>query len=252
MMRGVKLSAEATTVRQILPWRDMYRLEMACQIVHDSLHFREEWTVPYLLRAGEIVVGYGSIAIGGPWKDKPTVFEFFVAPDWRRRAFDLFEVLLNESKAVGVEVQSNDPLITVMAHTYAPGVTSESILYHDRLTTHLTVDGATFRKAVEERGEPKWDWVVEVDGVVAASGGLMWHYNRPYGDIYMEVKEAYRRRGLGAYLVQEIKRVCYEMGSVPSARCNPTNIASRKTLQKAGFVPCGCILSGPLAVREQA
>ena len=248
----MKLSAKATVLGEILPWRDMYRLEMACQVIHDSLHEREGWTISYMLRAGETAVGYGSIAIGGPWKDKPTVFEFYVTPDWRVRAFDLFEALLDESKAVAIEVQSNDPLITVMAHTYAPGVTSESILYHDQVTTRHPSPGAVFRKAVQERGEPKWDWVLEVDGVVAASGGLMWHYNRPYGDIYMEVKEAYRRRGLGAYLVQEIKRVCYEMGSVPGARCNPNNIASRKTLQKAGFVPCGCILSGPLAVRGQA
>jgi RimJ/RimL family protein N-acetyltransferase len=34
------------------------------------------------------------------------------------------------------------------------------------------------------------------------------------------------------------------LGSVPAARCNPHNIASRKTLQKTGFVPCGHILTG--------
>ena len=50
----------------------------------------------------------------------------------------------------------------------------------------------------------------------------------------MEVAEAFRKRGLGCYLVQELKRVCYEQGSVPAARCSPTNIPSRKTLQKAG------------------
>jgi GNAT superfamily N-acetyltransferase len=60
----------------------------------------------------------------------------------------------------------------------------------------------------------------------------------------MEVGERFRRRGFGSYLVQELKRVCYENGNVPGARCNQKNIASRKTLQKAGFVPCGQILSG--------
>jgi GNAT superfamily N-acetyltransferase len=69
---------------------------------------------------------------------------------------------------------------------------------------------------------------------------------QPYGDIYMSVAEPLRRRGLGSYLVQELKRVCYENGDVPAARCNPTNVASRKMLQKAGFVPCGHILAGKL------
>jgi ankyrin repeat protein len=49
------------------------------------------------------------------------------------------------------------------------------------------------------------------------------------------------------FKVQELKRVCYEGGNVPGARCNPRNVASRKTLQKAGFVPCGHILNGSVA-----
>src|SRR5580765_4171238 len=70
---GMQLSAKATTVEQIAPWRDLYRQEMSCQIVHDSLHARKGWTQPFLLFAGEVTAGYGSIAVGGPWKGKPTV-----------------------------------------------------------------------------------------------------------------------------------------------------------------------------------
>ena len=60
----------------------------------------------------------------------------------------------------------------------------------------------------------------------------------------MEVDERYWRRGYGSLLVQELKRTCYEMGRIPAARCNVTNVASRATLQKAGFLPCGRILRG--------
>jgi GNAT superfamily N-acetyltransferase len=63
----------------------------------------------------------------------------------------------------------------------------------------------------------------------------------------MDVAEPFRRRGLGSFLVQELKRVCYEGGSVPAARCSPRNIASYLTLQKAGFVPCGNILNGSVS-----
>ena len=65
----------------------------------------------------------------------------------------------------------------------------------------------------------KWRGVIEVDGQVAATGGILFHYNRPYGDIYMDVAEPFRRRGLGSFLVQELKRVCYENGHLPAARC---------------------------------
>jgi GNAT superfamily N-acetyltransferase len=91
-------------------------------------------------------------------------------------------------------------------------------------------------------------WVVSVGGVVAAAGDILFHYNRPFGDIFMKVGEAFRRRGVGTYLVQELKRVCYEGGSVPAARCNPKNIASRQTLQRAGFIPCGHILNGTVSL----
>ena len=204
----------------------------------------------YLLKVGDTVVGYGSIAVSGPWKDKPTAYEFYVLPQYRSRAFDLFETLLADGGAVGIEVQSNDPLITVMLHTYAHHIESDSILFHDRLTTSHRPEGVTFRKATpadvarllpHQQGA---DYVVDCNGDIAGSGGILFHYNRPYGDIYMEVAEPFRRRGFGSYLVQELKRVCYENGNVPGARCNQKNTASRRTLQSAGFVPCGQILSG--------
>lgn len=189
-------------------------------------------------------------------KDKPTIYEFHVAPPARNRVFDLFQALLAASGAVAIETQSNDPQLTVMLHAFARDVASESILFHDRLTTsHPPPPGVTFRPAMaadaaritEQKLDSGAKWLLESDGKVAATGGILFHYNRPYGDIFMAVAEEFRRRGLGSYLVQELKRVCYENGDVPAARCNPTNAPSRATLQKAGFVPCGHILTGAIA-----
>jgi GNAT superfamily N-acetyltransferase len=62
----------------------------------------------------------------------------------------------------------------------------------------------------------------------------------------MKIAEPFQRRGLGAYLVQQLKAACRANGRIPAARCNVQNLASRKTLQRAGFVPCGNILAGDL------
>jgi GNAT superfamily N-acetyltransferase len=241
---------------EIEAMRDIYRQEMNCQIIHDSIHSRPGWTEEYLLTDDGVSVGYGSVAVGGPWKEKPTLYEYFVLPQFRSRMFDLFIDLLTSSRAIMIETQSNDPLLTVMLHTFAQNVTSESILFHDKLTTSHSPLNAVFRRAspddgaqiVQQELDSEAKWVVSVEGTVAAAGDILYHYNRPYGDIYMKVGESFRRRGLGSYLVQELKRVCYEGGSVPAARCNPKNIASRKTLQKAGFVPCGHILNGTVTL----
>src|SRR6266566_8092197 len=254
----MELSVKQTTFEEIESWRDFYRQEMNCQIIHDSIHSRSGWTLEYFLSAGGAPVGYGSIAVAGPWKDKPTLYEFYVLPYYRSFLFDLFSVLLSASGANRIETQSNDSILTAMLHTFAHDVVSESILYHDKLTTTLAPAEAFFRRAIAS-DDPKIPadqlfshGVVEVAGAVAAKGGILFHYNRPYGDIYMEVAEPFRRRGVGSYLVQELKRVCYEQANIPSARCNPANIASRSTLQKAGFVPCGNILTGSVSLSGSA
>jgi GNAT superfamily N-acetyltransferase len=244
--------AHRVELRDIEGMRDMYRHEMSCQIIHDSIHARPGWTHEYLLTKDGAKVGYGSVAVAGPWQANPSLYEFFVLPPHRGRIFDMFIALLTSSGTTVIETQSNDPLLTVMLHTFAPTVSSESILFHDKATTAHAPSGVLFRRVSQEDApriaEQELDsgakWLLEVGGEIAAAGDILFHYNRPYGDIYMKVAESFRRRGLGTYLVQELKRICYEGGSVPAARCNPKNIASRQTLQRAGFVPCGHILKG--------
>jgi RimJ/RimL family protein N-acetyltransferase len=137
-------------------------------------------------------------------------------------------------------------------HALAPAVTSEKILFHDKMTTAHAPRGAVVRRAspadaaqtLSRQLDPEANWVLTLDSEIAGTGGILYHYNPPYGDIYMQIAESFRRRGLGSYMVQELKKACYSQGKVPAARCDPTNIASRKTLQKAGFVPCGTIVTG--------
>ena len=118
---------------------------MNCQVVHDSIHRRAGWTLTYLLEFGGVAAGFGSIAIAGPWKDKPTLFEFYVLPEHRLHAFDLFEALVAAGHPRFMEIQSNDTMIAVMLHTYASEISSEKIVFHDKLTTMLPANGAALR-----------------------------------------------------------------------------------------------------------
>src|SRR5207342_2870093 len=119
----------------------------------------------------------------------------------------------------------------------ARDIWSEKIVFRDGVTTRLEANGSRLHQVTPDievqaaiaARQGGTEWHLQCDGETVATGGILFHYNVPYGDIYMEVAEPFRRRGLGAYLVQELKRVCYERGNVPSARCNPANIGSRKT-----------------------
>src|SRR5262249_6851125 len=147
-------------------------------------------------------VGYGSVAVGGPWTGTPAAYEFYVVPHRRLHLFDLFRVFLDTSRPIDILAQSNDVLATTMLHAFAGPVTSEAVLFEDAASPSHRPPGATFRaptpqEAPDVSGEQlRWRGVVEVDGQIAASGGILFHYNRPYGDIFMETNEPFRRRGL--------------------------------------------------------
>ena len=251
----MRATATVSSASAILPFRVRYREDMNCQVVLDSIHRRAGWTTTYELRLDDTAAGFGTVAIGGPWTGRPTIIEFYLLPPHRGHAFRLFETLLDASRARWLEVQSNDALLAVMMHTYAHDITSESIVFRDALITSLTADGATLEPVTSEeetraaiaRRQGGAEWRLRWDETTVATGGILFHYNEPYGDVYMEVAEPFRRRGFGAYLVQELKRVAYELGSIPGARCSTNNIPSRATLQKAGMVPYAHILSGSIA-----
>ncbi len=250
----MNIECRPTELPGIAQLRDIYRHEMHCQVMYDSLHVRPGWTTPYLLTIDGAVAGYGAVAHAGPWKDKPTIFEFFVLPAQRHRTFHLFAAFVEACGTRQLETQTNNPFLGVMIHSLCPSVTAEAILFEDRMTTCLNVPGAAVRQvtpadaariaAMQLDGEARW--LLQLGEDIVGTGGILYHYNRPYGDIFMAIAESFRRRGLGAFLVQELKRICYEGGSIPAARCNVNNVASRLTLQKAGFVPCGHILTGAL------
>ncbi len=238
----------------IAPLREAYREEMKCQIIHDSIHERPGWTREYALELNGTEVGYGSVAMAGPWQESPALYEFYVQPAHRMRTFDLFASLLAVCGAKIIETQTNDRLLTTMLHTFTTNLRTEKILFEDGFETSYAPPGAQFRAAYADDSEPlrqreldvETGWVVTLGGEIAGTGGVLYHYNRPYGDIYMKIAEPFRRKGLGAYLVQELKAVCRGEGNVPAARCNVANQSSRKTLQRAGFVPCGNIVVGDL------
>ena len=250
----MNITVTPTSLAEIAGLRDEYRKEMDCQIIHDSIHSRAGWSVEYAITIDGASAGYGSVAVSGPWKSAPVIYEYFLQRRFRSRLMDGFQALVGASRVNRVETQSNDVWLASMLHSFADTVKAESILFKDSLTTELAFPGACFREPTPEElpdvppAQLASHGVLLVDDEVAASGGILFHYNRPYGDIYMEVREPFRRRGLGSFLVQELKRVCYAQGSVPAARCNPGNVGSRKTLQKAGFVPCGNILVGSVAL----
>lgn len=250
----MNIECTVTELSAIAHLRDIYRHEMHCQIMHDSLHARPGWTTSFLLKVDGAPAAYGAVARAGPWKDKPTIFEFFVLPDQRHRTIRLFSELVKTTGTRSIETQTNRTMLAVMLQSFCPSVVAEAILYEDGYRISTSIPTAIVRPVMPDDAaqitarqlDADAKWLLQLEDQIVGTGGILYHYNRPFGDIFMAIAEPFRRRGLGAFLVQELKRVCYEMGSVPAARCNVNNTASQLTLQKAGFVPCGNVVTGTL------
>lgn len=242
------MTAVKTELKNIQNLRALFLQETNCQIRYDACHARG-WTDAYLLVVDDLTVGYGSIK-GQDLKDRDTVFEYFVVKPFRKRSSELFRQLLAVSGAQYIECQSNDTLLSPMLYEFSPSVSAGVVLFEDYAVTEHIISGALVRprrsddQVHEHKTEPVGTYVVERNGEVVATGGFLLHYNRPFADLYMEVREDCRRQGIGSFLLQEVKKQCYLAGRVPAARCDIRNVASRAALLKAGLRVCGFMLLG--------
>lgn len=250
------LRAERTELERILPLRVLFLQEASCQIRYNACHERE-WTDSYLLTLDDAVTGYGSIK-GREVADRDTVFEFFVIPPLRKHSVELFGQLLALAQPKWIECQSNDPLLPSMLFEFAHDISADTVLFEDHCVTDLSFPGLVVRRRRQadhifvHGAEPVGDYVAELDGEVVATGGFLLHYNHPFADLYMEVREDCRGRGIASFLLQAIKRECYLAGRVPAARCPKENAGSRGALLKAGMRICGYMLTGSLRKPEIA
>ena len=244
----MELRAVRTTLKEIQSLRLLYLQEINAQVRYNACHERG-WTDPYLLTANGLPVGYGSVK-GQEIKGRDTVFECYIIPPFRSMGNELFAELLRESAVRYIECQTNDPILPAMLYNFGHQIQSPVILFREGSVTRYSRPGVIFRPRqdadilFEHHHEPEGDYVLEVEGKIVASGGFMTHYNPPFADIYMEVTGGFRQRGLGSYIVQQVKRECYLAGKVPSARCNMENVASKATMLKAGLVIAGYMLLG--------
>ncbi|WP_428662815.1 GNAT family N-acetyltransferase [Runella sp.] len=240
----MKLKVQKATLAGIKSLRTLFLQETNFQIRYNACHERG-WTDSYRLIIDHHVVGYGSIK-GQEIPDRDTVFEFYVIPAYRTYTALLFEELLKVSKATYIECQSNDASLSSLIYEYSENINAQAILFEDHHVTTITHPETQFRLRTDDdpHVEGAGAYVLQHQGRIVATGGIMLHYNIPFADLFMEVNESYRNNGLGSYLLQELKRECYQQGRVPAARCSIHNKASKATLLKAGFKVAGFMLFG--------
>ena len=226
----------------IAHFREQFLAENNIQFIFDKCH-RYGWADTYVFSNNGNHVGYGSVWGRDKREDRDAIFEFYLIEKQRNHSEEFFRNFCITSKAPFIECQSNDRFLYPMFEKFAANVFAEAILFEDKQETHLHVPETSI-ELKEQTNPDDRNYVLISDGSEAGSGGFMLNYNFPYADIYYEIKESHRRKGLGSYFVQQLKREIYRIGRVPAARCNATNTVSKATLLKAGMVVCGERLNG--------
>lgn len=234
-------------LQEILRFRNQFLHENNFQFVCNKCH-DYGWADTYLFQMDNVKIGYGSVWGTDRREDRDTIFEFFLIPPYRKFTHLVFSKFHAVSAVKYIESQTNDVLLTAMLYEFAKNIHAEAILFADHYKTDFSNNGAVFRLSTQDDDMENDDsnFVLEQNGGIVASGGLMLNYNFPYADIYMQVKEPFRRNGLGSLIVQELKNEAYSMGWVPAARCNIDNKISKSTLLKAGLQVCGFRLKGDI------
>lgn len=241
----MELSITKSDHDEIKSLRTLFLQENNFQFIYDKC-YSNGWASSYLFNVDGIKIGYGSVWGKNKREDRDAIFEFYIIPAYRKFASFIFPRFQFASEAKYVECQTNDLLLSAMLFEYAHNINAEAILFEDYCETKLDIPGIIFTRHETVNDNPKdaGGYVLEANGDVVASGGLMLNYNMPFVDIYMDTKENQRQKGYGSLMVQELKKTAYKMGRVPAARCNVGNKVSKSTLLKAGFRVCGFIVIG--------
>jgi RimJ/RimL family protein N-acetyltransferase len=189
-------------------------------------------------------IGYGSVWGKDKRENRDTIFEFYLSDPFRKYDSRIFADFIKCSGSGFIQCQSNDILITRMLFEYANNIKTEAIIFEDSYETDLNIPGSSLIK--NEMPDEEVEYRLEKNNGIVATGGYVWNYNNPFIDLYYEVREEHRNNGFGSLIVQELKKEAYRLKRVPAARCNVKNLASKRTLIKAGMRVCGYMLIGDL------
>jgi GNAT superfamily N-acetyltransferase len=243
----MSLTVTKSSLIMIDELRRQRRSLIDCQIVRDSILPRG-LADPYLIQFGNQPIGYA-----GVWnKHFPgRIMEFFVVENAESAASPAFDKLVLLTGASDYEAQSNLAQMTAILSEKCTAIQDKNLLFGEPSessdATNGPADGVphhVFRhRRPGDRG-PEGDWVLEIDQNVIGAGGILKHYNPPFGDLFMEIIPGYRKQGLGSELVRRLIIEAVSASIRPTARCDADNNASRRTLERGGLVCCGRLQVG--------
>lgn len=195
------------------------------------------------------------------------LLEYYLHPAMIPRKEEIFRQILAERQITEAFCKSYDALLVACCHTFSTSSSIFGLQFRDYLPTPafefesgvtirlaasadiphlLTYTDSDLYDAPDELDfniRRQWMYLIEKDGQLIGCGYLIRSVEgQNYFDIGMWVNPRFRRRGYGTRIISYLKNRCLERGDIPVCACAVGNLASRKTLEKNGFVSRYCLL----------
>ncbi len=188
-----------------------------------------------------------------------TLVQFHVSKEYYTYAAEIFEYLIKSDIVENAAVSTKETEFLSLCLDYQRSTKVHSYLFTDNKRIKYELDGfktLSFRLAktvdidtIKNKCDAAFDGyyedliendqifvLYEEDSLLGIGEFRISKSNEQFGDIGMIVAEEYRRKGVGTYIITKLKEHCFNNKLMPMAGCDITNIASKKTLEKSGFI----------------
>lgn len=193
------------------------------------------------------------------------LLRFQLLEDYLARAQEIFRWIVSTCGIQHAIASTIEPLYFSLCLDLQVNVELHSYLFRDNKRVELSLDlgNSIFRKAelrelddilrfYQANTEGPGDWIetflraritreelfglYDQQTLVATGECIPSQKQTPYADLGMVVAQSHRSRGLGSSMLIQLKKHCYEMGWKPICSCEVGNRASKKAIEKAGFI----------------
>lgn len=199
------------------------------------------------------------------------LLRFHVVEPYRAQAQEIFRWVVSMYGIQQAMTSTIEPLYCSLCQALQRSSTLQNYLFRDHQRIEGSSDPGTssFRKAdkteladlvrfyrANTEGSGGWiegflderlkreELFVLSDGqsVVATGECIPSQSQPPYADLGMVVAQAYRGRGLGSFMLIQMKHHAYAAGWKPICSCAASNRASKKAIERAGFISEHCMV----------
>ena len=252
-----------STDESLKPWRDSYfdSLSHSQDMYSESMISWMSGATSYWIDKNNTTVGYFIL------NSSNELMEFYIQDDQLTQKESLFMAVIERFGIKSVYCKSFDPVLLSCCLTYSRANKLVGYLfeYHHPpqdicIDSTLRVRLATlgdvsflnsFDNEILEEGEEITPYIKNNSVYMFMSGeeliGCGYLFNvipgRKHYDVGMWVNQPYRGKGYASQIISYLTKYCLENDFVPTAGCATDNIASRRTLEKCGFISRSCLIN---------